>query len=583
MVRAQRIASCGLWLSSAAAGLGLWLGIQQVTPAQAQVVQPPDQIEAPRASPQEAAASVAQAPAGRILDEENAIVAAFAAGQTRVAVIVNLAPPLQRMAVTDYADHQSLAGLQQEVAQRQAAVLGALPAGDFNLRHRYENFASFSGAITQQGLKRLAADPRVDSIEPVQILLTNSGQGIPLLNAARVRSNYNGAGMSIAIVDTGVDYSHPRLGGGGFPNDKVIGGRDFGDDDDDPSDCDGHGTACAGLAAGDLGTQGDYIGGVAHNARLYALKIVAGCESSASSDNIVAAWDWCVTHRNDDPDNPIMVISTSFGGGRLFSACDSITPSYAAAANAAVAAGITVLAAAGNDGFCDSIAAPACISSVISVGAVYDANIGSRAWCVNAASCAIDQPPVPCGQNGLGRQATDATTAADQVTAYSNTANFLDILAPSNDAFTTVPGGGFTSTFGGTSAACPYAAGAVACLQQAARTLSPTQSFFTPAQVRDILTLSGDPVTDTKVAITKPRVNLGFAVTRSLGTWVEFDYNDTERGTFEQPYNTFEEGRTHVPSGGQLVIKHGGATNWTGTIMDPVTILSWAGTATIGN
>jgi subtilisin family serine protease len=78
------------------------------------------------------------------------------------------------------------------------------------------------------------------------------------------RPVYNGSGISIAIVDSGVDYNHPRLGGGGFPNSKVIGGYDTGDRDNDPAPSDeAHGTACAGIAAGGLGTFGDYIGGVA--------------------------------------------------------------------------------------------------------------------------------------------------------------------------------------------------------------------------------------------------------------------------------------------------------------------------------
>ena len=96
--------------------------------------------------------------------------------------------------------------------------------------------------------------------------------GIPLMNAAEARNSYSGSGLSIAICDTGIDYTHPKLGGGGFPNTKVIGGYDTGQDDADPMDGNGHGTGCAGIAAGDMGNAGDYIGGVYYGARLYALK-----------------------------------------------------------------------------------------------------------------------------------------------------------------------------------------------------------------------------------------------------------------------------------------------------------------------
>ena len=115
-----------------------------------------------------------------------------------------------------------------------------------------------------------------------------------------------------------------------------------------------------------------------------------------------------------------------------------------------------------------------------------------------------------------GYYATDGTLP-DKVTSYSNSAPFLTLLAPSNQAATTdiVGSGGYAAgdydaAFGGTSAACPYAAGSAAVLQSAAKTL--TGSFLTPAEVRAYLVNTGDAVTDGKVAITKPRVNLGGAV-----------------------------------------------------------------------
>jgi hypothetical protein len=103
------------------------------------------------------------------------------------------------------------------------------------------------------------------------------------------------------------------------------------------------------------------------------------------------------------------------------------------------------------------------------------------------------------------------------VTSYSNTASFLGVLAPSNRAYTTdiagssgYSSGDFYSDFGGTSAACPYAAGAAACIQSAA--IQIFGSALSPAEIRDLLTGTGDAVTDGKVAITKPRINLGSAI-----------------------------------------------------------------------
>ena len=93
----------------------------------------------------------------------------------------------------------------------------------------------------------------------------------------------------------------------------------------------------------------------------------------------------------------------------------------------------------------------------------------------------------------------------------------LDILAPADPIYTTdIVGfdgyinGDYYPYFNGTSAACPFAAGSVACLQSAV--LSKTGGYLTPEAVRAILTGTGDPVTDTKVLITKPRINLGMAI-----------------------------------------------------------------------
>ena len=80
-------------------------------------------------------------------------------------------------------------------------------------------------------------------------------------------------------------------------------------------------------------------------------------------------------------------------------------------------------------------------------------------------------------------------------------------------ATTTELGGGYwdiANGFGGTSAACPYAAGAAACFQTAAKAI--TGFFLTPIQVKSTLIDNGDLVTDRKVGITKPQVNLGDAI-----------------------------------------------------------------------
>ena len=103
------------------------------------------------------------------------------------------------------------------------------------------------------------------------------------------------------------------------------------------------------------------------------------------------------------------------------------------------------------------IAFPACISSIISAGAVFDADLGGLGFCVDPTSCAQNkQTYASCTPQDV---AWAYTTSADQEAPYSNTASFLSLLAPSHNAYTTAMGGGYTPTFGGTSAASPYAAG----------------------------------------------------------------------------------------------------------------------------
>ena len=441
------------------------------------------------------------------------------AGEDEVEVIVNLAPPAGKPGKGEWDSRPRLRGWQRALAARRDEVFTELAPDDFKPRHFFENQPGFSGRVTRKGLEKLARHPRVLSIEYSRPVRPQLKQGLPLMNALSSRSNYGGAGVAIAIVDSGIDYRHPYLGGTtNFPNGKVIGGYDLGDSDPIPlaSGNGAHGTACAGIAAGNVNTNdtGDYIGGVAPQAKLYALKITAGATEGANDADIIAAWNWCITHKNDDPNNPILVISTSFGGGRHNQVCDADSIGYAVAAANAVSAGISVVVSSGNDGFCDSLIMPACISSVTAVGAVYDAGYASATYCVNRDSC-VAVPSGLCA--GTGYSTTDLP-AVDKVARYSNTSDFLALLAPAHRAHVPdiIGGDGYSPDsyilgFGGTSAAAPYAAGAIAALQSA--TKAKLNRHLTPAEARALLTSAGDPLSDPKAThIVKPRVNLGRAI-----------------------------------------------------------------------
>ncbi|MCX7044841.1 MAG: S8 family serine peptidase [Candidatus Sumerlaeota bacterium] len=474
-----------------------------------------DQTGAAPAGPAINVAAIAREKAPLIADF-NDLARAFEEGGGMANVIVTLLQPLQALNEAEWNDKAALSRRHQINAALEDDCLSRLASQECSVKYRYENFAGFSGMISWDGLDKLVNDPSVKAIEKVFTVQMHLRQGVPLMNALATRSTYSGAGMAIAICDTGVDYKHPLLGAGVFPNSKVIGGTNTGDagTTDPIPQSQAHGTCCAGIAAGPVGNTGDYIGGVAPDAKLYAVKISTGNTGSATGAAMIAGWDWCVSHKNDSTSYPIMVISTSFGGGQYFSLCDSASAGMTQAAANAVAAGITVVASSGNDGFCDSIGWPACISYVISVGAVYDGSFGNFTPCVDGASCAAKIATGGCSSGYY----VDDPTSADKVTAFSNSASFLTLFAPSNDCYTLdisgaagYSAGDYYDSFGGTSAACPYAAGAVAALQSAA--MAKMHRYLTPGEVRAKLLATGNIVTDPKVTtISRPRVNLGAAI-----------------------------------------------------------------------
>src|SRR5262245_20901828 len=135
------------------------------------------------------------------------------------------------------------------------------------LRRRYDNFPILAARATREAVESLAS--RADVSWVTLDRPRHAHQSVPQSSQLLIHSDavnalgVDGSGRAIAILDTGVDYSLAGLGGGGFPNAKVVGGTDFGDDDADPMDCEGHGTSVASVAAGP--------GGVAPGARLVAL------------------------------------------------------------------------------------------------------------------------------------------------------------------------------------------------------------------------------------------------------------------------------------------------------------------------
>ena len=177
----------------------------------------------------------------------------------------------------------------------------------------------------------------------------------------RSQRDITGHGITVAVIDTGVDFTHPDLGGCFGAGCKVSSGYDFVDGDDIPDDVDGHGTHVAGIIAAN-GT----LRGVAPAANIMAVKALNDDGYGFISD-IIRAIEYAV-----DPDGDITtddgadVINLSLGG------VGSPNDPMATAVDAAVNAGVVVVAAAGNEGNYGDIAnfSPASSRSAITVGSV---------------------------------------------------------------------------------------------------------------------------------------------------------------------------------------------------------------------
>jgi len=175
---------------------------------------------------------------------------------------------------------------------------------------------------------------------------------------------YNGTGMTIAVLDSGVWSDHPDL------KDRLIGFKDLINDNDDMNPADGiyayddngHGTACAWIAVGDGTDSGGVLKGIAPGANLLAIKVLDA--SGSGEDDIIAQGIEFAIQQNVD------VISISLGGEWSDNAF-LVEPSLGEIENA-VSAGISVVVAAGNSGPAAlTINSPGVAEKAVTVGSSY--------------------------------------------------------------------------------------------------------------------------------------------------------------------------------------------------------------------
>ncbi len=274
----------------------------------------------------------------------------------------------------------------------------------------------------------------------------------------------DGTGVRVCVCDTGIDMDHVMY----TSRIDTSASFDFVNNDNNPDDDQGHGSHVAGIAVGgtgltvDLGCDGvEPFQGTAPNATLIGSKILNSAGGGIDSD-IIAGIDHCADQSPSG--GRADVINLSIGTGNFSGIC---THSWAVASNNAVAAGVVVIAASGNENNANSMGSPACGVNVIAVGATYKTgypNCEDGTSTFNWGSC------------------SDSSPAADDIVCFSNQSDFLDVSAPGSVILSAsnAAGGGSTTSQSGTSMASPAVAGLAALVLDA-------DGSLTPAEVRQIL------------------------------------------------------------------------------------------------
>lgn len=356
-----------------------------------------------------------------------------------------------------------------------------LEPGTYRMRRRFAVVGAFAADIDARALARLRRHPDVAAIGPD---LSGGGHSVApdessVLNAVSplLPLGLDGAGMKVAVVDTGVDLVHPDLqarvvgeqcfcarpatGGGCCPNGAATqsGG---GSAQDDHS----HGTHVSAIIVG-----GGVVAprGALPRASLVAVKVMDSKNSFCCISDVIAALDWLAVHHPDvDAVNMSLgTISTLYAGD--CNAANAATQAMTQAVGTLANLGAVVTASAGNQSNATGMAMPACIRDVFSAGATWDFSGGP----ISVFNC------------------SEASTAPRQPACFSNRSITTDLYAAG--AFvTSARSGGGTLTWPGTSFAAPMMAACAIALKQAAPASGPAERMeamrLSPTRVTDAVT-----------------------------------------------------------------------------------------------
>lgn len=327
-----------------------------------------------------------------------------------------------------YNDPSILQYKANEFAAMETRVLSAMPSGQVTVLRSYTHLPVMLVRVqSAAALAALSAHPEVARVHENAQYQTQLTESLPLVRQPQASgAGFGGGGTTVAVLDTGADYVRPSFGdcssGPGSVGCGVAYAQDFTEEDDGELDADGHGTNVSLIVLG-----------MAPAARIAALDVFQG--ANAALDDIAAAIDWVIDNRAAFN---IVGINLSLGTDTT---SDTVCPNGLLAEEVAEVtdAGILAMIASGNSADTGGISEPACVPHAVRVGATYDADLGGVGFGV----------------------CNDPSTAADQVSCFSNSASFLTSLAPGCEICTE------EICLCGTSQATPHVAGAAAVLRAA--------------------------------------------------------------------------------------------------------------------